>query len=41
VAELNGEIEVESAVGEGTTFHVRLPAVHVRLGDADKTHVPG
>ncbi|MDO8632201.1 MAG: ATP-binding protein [Phycisphaerales bacterium] len=41
VAELNGEIEVESAVGEGTIFHVRLPAVHVRLADADKTHAPG
>jgi signal transduction histidine kinase len=41
VTELNGEIEVESAVGEGTIFHVRLPAVHVRLADADKTHAPG
>jgi len=41
VTELNGEIEVESAIGEGTIFHVRLPAVHVRLADADKTHAPG
>jgi two-component system NtrC family sensor kinase len=41
VTELNGEIEVESAVGEGTIFHVRLPAVHVCLADADRTHAPG
>jgi len=41
VAELNGVIEVESVVGEGTTFHVKLPAVHVRLADSDKTHGPG
>lgn len=41
VTELNGEIDVESAVGEGTIFHVRLPAVHVRLADADRTHAPG
>ncbi len=40
VAELNGEIAVESHVGEGTTIHVHLPAVHVRLVDADKTHAP-
>jgi len=41
VSELNGVIEVESVVGEGTTFHVKLPAVHVRLADSDKTHGPG
>lgn len=41
VSELNGVIEVESVVGEGTTFHVMLPAVHVRLADSDKTHGPG
>lgn len=41
VTELNGQIEVDSAPGEGTTFHIRLPAVHVRLADADKTHAPG
>ena len=41
VGELNGLIEVESVVGEGTTFHVKLPAVHVRLADSDKTHGPG
>ena len=40
VAELNGNIEVESAEGEGTTFHIKLPAVHVRLADSDKTHGP-
>jgi signal transduction histidine kinase len=41
VAELNGQIDVDSTPGEGTTFHIRLPAVHVRLADADKTHAPG
>lgn len=41
VSELNGVIEVESVVAEGTTFHVKLPAVHVRLADSDKTHGPG
>ena len=40
VTELNGQIEVDSTPGEGTTFHIRLPAVHVRLADADKTHAP-
>lgn len=40
VAELSGEIEVDSTPGEGTTFIIRLPAVHVRLADADKTHAP-
>lgn len=41
VTELGGVIDVESTVGEGTTFHVKLPAVHVRLADSDKTHGPG
>ena len=41
VAELNREIKDESPVGQGTTFHVRLPVVHVRLADADKTNAPG
>jgi len=41
ISELNGVIEVESMVGEGTAFHVKLPAVHVRLADSDKTHGPG
>jgi signal transduction histidine kinase len=40
VTELNGRIDVESTVGEGTMFHVHLPAVHVRLADSDKTHGP-
>ncbi len=40
VTELDGQIEVDSTPGEGTTFHIRLPAVHVRLADADKTHAP-
>lgn len=41
VTELNGTIEVESAVGEGTMFRVHLPATHVRLDDSDKTYGPG
>lgn len=41
VEELKGVIEIESTVGEGTTFHVRLPAIHVRLADSDDTHGPG
>jgi signal transduction histidine kinase len=41
VTELEGVIDVEGAAGEGTTFHIRLPAVHVRLADSDKTHGPG
>jgi len=40
VTELEGDIDVESAPGEGTTFHVKLRAVHVRLADSDKTHGP-
>ena len=41
ISELNGTIEVDSAVGKGTTFQVRLPATNVRLDDSDKTHGPG
>lgn len=40
VAELGGEIVVESVVGEGTTFHVKLAASHVTLADSEKTHGP-
>lgn len=40
VGELGGLINVESTVGEGTTFHIVLPAQHVRLADSDKTHGP-
>lgn len=41
VRELDGEIEVESVVGEGTTFHVKLSAVQTQADDSDKTHGPG
>ncbi len=41
VTEMNGVIEVESTLGEGTTFNVKLPGVHIRLADSDKTHGPG
>lgn len=40
VKELNGEIQVESTVNEGTTFRVVLPIEFVRLADADDTHGP-
>jgi signal transduction histidine kinase len=40
ISELNGRIDVESIVNEGTTFHVRLPVDHVRVSDSDKTHGP-
>jgi len=41
VDELNGVIQVESRTGEGTTFYVRLPAIHIRLADSEETHGPG
>lgn len=40
VTELNGKIDVESRVGEGSTFVVVLPGVDVRLADSDQTHGP-
>ena len=41
IAELNGEIEFESVVGEGTTFHVKLPIESAELADSEDTHGPG
>jgi len=41
VQELKGEINLESVVGEGTTFHVKLPVEHDFLADSDDTHGPG
>jgi signal transduction histidine kinase len=38
VSELNGQIRVETKVGEGTSFHITLPAEHVRLADSGRTH---
>ena len=38
VDELNGVIKVESSPGQGTTFQIRLPAIHVRLADSEETH---
>jgi signal transduction histidine kinase len=40
VAELSGEIEVESAVGEGTTFRVKLPVDAHTLSGSDDTLGP-
>ena len=40
VDELNGRIEVESVLGEGTTFRVTLPIAQDWTEDSDKTHGP-
>lgn len=40
VEELRGRIEIESAVGGGTTFRVCLPASRIELDDGDKTTAP-
>ncbi len=40
IDELGGEIDIVTGPDEGTTFHIKLPAVHVRLADSDKTHGP-
>lgn len=40
IDEMNGHIGVSSGVGEGATFVVRIPSVHVRLADSDETHGP-
>jgi signal transduction histidine kinase len=41
VGELDGKIDVDSIVGVGTTFHVKLPTTHPSVGDSEKTHGPG
>lgn len=38
VEEMQGRIDVESKVGEGTTFRVTLPVEFVQLSDSDDTH---
>lgn len=40
VDELDGEICVDSVLGEGTTFHVKLPIKRLLEGDSDETHGP-
>jgi len=40
VAELSGEIELESVVGEGTTFRVKLPIERDLPADSDETQGP-
>ncbi len=40
VRELRGVIDLESKIGEGTTFHVRLPSTDASLADSRKTHGP-
>ncbi len=40
VTELKGEIEFESVVGEGTTFHIKLPIESAGPADSDDTHGP-
>ena len=37
VVEHGGEIHVDSTVGKGTTFQVRIPLTDIRLADSDKT----
>lgn len=41
VAELSGEIEFETADGQGTTFHITLPIERTRITDSGKTTAPG
>jgi signal transduction histidine kinase len=41
VGEMGGHIEVQSVVGQGTTFHVRIPTRSAAPTDSDKTHGPG
>ncbi len=40
IGELSGKIGIESVLGEGTTFHVKLPIERGHLFDSDKTHSP-
>jgi two-component system, NtrC family, sensor kinase len=40
VTEHEGNISVQSREGEGTTFTVRLPIEHSKLGDPSTTHGP-
>lgn len=40
VDEHEGTIQVQSKVGEGTSFTVRVPAEHSRAGDPSHTHGP-
>lgn len=40
VTELNGKIDLESVVGEGTVFNIRLPIERKDQPDSDDTHGP-